>query len=118
MREACAQFNRRYAAWLALAEASPSRAFFVSYEELLRDLQTVCDRFARAAGLTRRSRTWRHQEETVLPAMWDNYPVPRTGAKFDLVNSEEQARSTLLSADCHDAVSETIDWRMVDCILA
>ncbi len=117
LRDACAQFNRRYAAWLAFAEASPSRAFFVSYEELLRDPQTVCDRFARAAGLTRRSPTWRHQEETVLPAMWDNDPVPRTGVKFDLVNTQEQARSTFLSVDCHDAVAETIDWGVVDGIL-
>jgi len=118
LSEACAQFNRRYAAWLALAQAAPSRAFFVSYEELLRDPQAVCDRFARAAGLTRRSRTWRHQDETVLPAMWDNDPVPRTGAKADLLNSQEQARSTCLSPDCHDAIAETIDWALVDRILA
>ena len=113
LRAACLQFNQRYAAWLTLADA-PSRAFFVRYEDLLTDAEAVCDRIARAAGLVRRSRRWRHQEETVLPAVWDNDVAPRLSGRRDLANDREPAGTAYLSTGCRAAVEETIDWELVE----
>ncbi|HKR64410.1 MAG TPA: tetratricopeptide repeat protein [Thermoanaerobaculia bacterium] len=114
LRDACMRFNERYAAWLAFAERLPARAFFVRYEDLRADPESVCDDLARACGLIRRSRKWRDQKRTVLPAFWDDDPALRLGQDFD--RNGDSAR--YLSDACREVVAKTIDWPLVERIHA